>query len=587
LASFSRKIDGWLLKICVVAVNEIFTFAAGTSFQEQPIIMLKLKSVRPEWVTLIASAFLLSGFNSVLWQHLFDITAADGQGIAMRVAFGVMILAVFNIVLTLLAFRFVMKPVLTLIFLVSAGVAYFMSQYGVLIDAGMLRNFAETNATEVRDLLSVKLFVYIALLGILPSWLLWQIPVNYRRWHRELLSKVLVSVASVAVIGGVALVNYQGLSSLFRNHHELRLMVVPSNYIGASVGYLREQVVSARQPFTKLGEDAQRNPAWQTHGRKSLTVLVVGESARAENFGILGYHRDTTPKLDKEAGLIAFTDVHSCGTETAVSVPCMFSNMGRKDYNASKAKNEEGLLDVLKHAGLEVIWRDNQSGCKGTCDRVTVDDVSNLKDPVLCANSECRDEILLQGLQHFIDTLDKDTVLVLHQMGSHGPEYFKRYPKEYEHFTPVCESNALNNCSRESIVNGYDNTLVYTDHVLSTLIDLLRSNQDKVDTAMLYLSDHGESLGEYNLFLHGTPYMLAPEQQKHVAMLAWFSDSYQKSFSVDTHCLQLSREKPLSQDNLFHSMLGLLEVNSKVYNPQLDMFAGCRGAVIDGVLAKE
>jgi lipid A ethanolaminephosphotransferase len=587
LASFSRKIDGWLLKICVVAVNEIFTFTAGTSFQEQPIIMLKLKAVRPEWVTLIASAFLLAGFNLVLWQHLFEITSADGQGIVMRVAFGVMILAAFNIVLTLLAFRPVMKPLLTLIFLISAGVAYFMSQYGVLIDAGMLRNFAETNVTEVRDLLSVKLFVYIVLLGVLPSWLLWKTPVNYRCWHRELLSKVLVGVASVAVIGGVALVNYQGLSSLFRNHHELRLMVVPSNYIGASVGYLREQVVSAQQPFIKLGEDAQRNPAWQTHGRKSLTVLVVGESARAENFGILGYDRDTTPQLSKEAGLIAFTDVHSCGTETAVSVPCMFSNMGRKDYNASKAKNEEGLLDVLKHAGLEVIWRDNQSGCKGTCDRVTVDDVSNLKDPALCADSECRDEILLQGLQHFIDTLDKDTVLVLHQMGSHGPEYFKRYPKEYEHFTPVCESNALNNCSRESIVNGYDNTLVYTDHVLSSLIDLLRSNQDKVDTAMLYLSDHGESLGEYNLFLHGTPYMLAPEQQKHVAMLAWFSDSYQKAFSVDTHCLQLSREKPLSQDNLFHSMLGLLEVSSKVYDPQLDMFAGCRGAVIDGVLAKK
>jgi lipid A ethanolaminephosphotransferase len=265
----------------------------------------------------------------------------------------------------------------------------------------------------------------------------------------------------------------------------------------------------------------------------------------------------------------------------------MFSNMGRKDYNASQAKNEESLLDVLKRAGLDVIWRDNQSGCKGTCDRVTLQDVSNLKDPVLCTNSECRDEILLQGLQHFIDTLDKDTVLVLHQMGSHGPEYFKRYPKEYERFTPVCDSNALNNCSRESIVNGYDNTLVYTDHVLSTLIDLLRSNQDKVDTAMLYLSDHGESLGEYNLFLHGTPYLLAPEQQKHVAMLAWFSDTYQKSFSVDTHCLQLSRQQPLSQDNLFHSMLGLLEVKSKVYNQDLDMFAGCRGAVIDGVLAKE
>jgi len=564
-----------------------FSQSTRLFFQEQSLIMLKLKAVRPEWVTLFASAFLLLGFNLVLWQHLFEITAADGKGIAMRVAFGVMILAAFNIVLTIFAFRPLLKPLLTLLFLVSAGVAYFMSQYGVMIDAGMLRNFAETNATEVRDLLSLKLFAYILLLGVLPCLLLWKVPVNYRRWHRELFSKVIVSVASAAVIGVVALANYQGLSSLFRNHHEIRLMLVPSNYIGASIGYLQEQVVSAQQPFIKIGEDAQRNPDLRLQPRKSLTVLVVGESARAQNFGILGYDRDTTPQLDKEAGLIAFTDVHSCGTETAVSVPCMFSNMGRKDYNASKAKNEEGLLDVLKRAGIDVIWRDNQSGCKGTCDRVTVQDVSKLQDPALCANSECRDEILLQGLQSFIDHLDKDTVLVLHQMGSHGPDYFKRYPKEYEHFTPVCESNALNNCSRESIVNGYDNTLVYTDHVLASLIDVLRSNQDKVDTAMLYLSDHGESLGEYNLFLHGTPYMLAPEQQKHVAMLAWFSDSYQKAYSVDTHCLQLSRDKPLSQDNLFHSMLGLLEVRSSVYQPALDMFAGCRGAVIDGVLAKQ
>lgn len=562
-------------------------FDAALLSRNKLIVMFNIKPLRPEWVTLIACAFLLLGCNFVLWQHLFGITASDGRGIAMRVAFGVMIFGAFNLILTWLAFRRVLKPVLILLFLISAGVAYFMNQYGVLIDSGMFRNFAETNATEVRDLLSLKLLGYILLLGVLPSWLLWKTPISYRRWHRELLSKLLVSVGCAAAIGGVALANYQGLASLFRNHHELRLMIVPSNYVGASIGYLREQVVSARQPFVKIGEDAQRNPTWQAHTRKSLTVLVVGESARAENFGILGYERNTTPQLSQENGLIAFTDVTSCGTETAVSVPCMFSNMGRKNYDASKAKNEEGLLDVLKRAGLEVIWRDNQSGCKGTCDRVTLDDVSNLKDPALCANSECRDEILLQGLQHFIDTLDKDTVLVLHQMGSHGPEYFKRYPKEYERFTPVCQSNALNNCSRESIVNGYDNTLVYTDHVLATLIDLLRSNQDKVDTAMLYLSDHGESLGEYNLYLHGTPYMLAPSQQKHVAMLAWFSDSYQKAFAVDTHCLQQSREKPLSQDNLFHSMLGLLEVDSQVYDRGLDLFAGCRGSVVDGVLARQ
>ncbi|MBC8878096.1 MULTISPECIES: phosphoethanolamine transferase [Pseudomonas] len=534
------------------------------------------RTVRPEVVTLLASAFLLLGFNINLWQHLFSITSADSKGLAMRFAFGLMIFCVFNIVLTLLAFRRVLKPVLISLFMISAGVVYFMTEYGVMIDAGMFRNFAETNVTEVQGLLSLKLALYILLLGIVPSLILWKLPISYRRWHLELFSKLLVTVACCVAIGAVALANYQGLSSLFRNHHELRLMVVPSNYIGASLGYLNEQVISARRPFVKIGEDAKRSADWATHARKSLTVLVVGESARAENFGILGYGRNTTPNLNKESGLVAFTDVYSCGTETAVSVPCMFSNMGRKNYNATQARNQEGLLDVLKRAGIDVIWRDNQAGCKGTCDRVTFQDVSNLKDPLLCNNHECRDEILLQNLQAFIDGLDKDTVLVLHQMGSHGPEYYKRYPKDFETFTPVCESNALNNCSRDSIVNGYDNTLLYTDHVLSTLIDLLRTNQNKVDTAMVYLSDHGESLGEYNLFLHGTPYVLAPDQQKHVPMMVWLSDTYQKSFAVTPECLAKQRNAPLSQDNLFHSMLGLLKVDTKVYDPSLDMFAACR-----------
>ncbi|MEK1940378.1 MAG: phosphoethanolamine--lipid A transferase [Pseudomonas sp.] len=537
---------------------------------------LKVKAIRPELLTLIGSAFLLLACNSVLWSHVFSITPSTGAGLMMRLAFGLIVLAAFNLVLTLLAFRWVLKPVLTLLLLISAGVAYFMSQYGVVIDLGMLRNAAQTNATEVRDLLSLKLALYVLFLGILPAMLVWFTPVNYRRWPRELFTKLLVIITCAAVVGGVALLNYQGLASLFRNHHELRLLVVPSNYVGASFSYLREQVKTEGEPFRTLGADAVKAPAWQSHRHKSLTVLVVGESARADNFGILGYERNTTPKLKAQAGVIAYPNAHSCGTETAVSVPCMFSNLGRANYKASIAYSQEGLLDVIKRAGLNVQWRDNQSGCKGTCDRVNFEDVSNLKDPALCANSECHDEILLQGLQNYIDNLQQDTVLVLHQMGSHGPEYFKRYPKEFEQFTPVCTSNALNECSRESIINGYDNTILYTDHVLSGLIDVLRSNQSKVDTAMLYMSDHGESLGEYNLYLHGTPYMMAPEQQKHVGMLAWFSDSYQQEFQVNADCLRAQREQPVSQDNLFSSMLGLLQVNTQVYEKGLDMFAGCR-----------
>lgn len=544
-----------------------------------------IKPVRAELVTALASCFLLLGFNSLLWRHLSSIVDAGFAGWLLILAFGVMLASLFNIVICLFAFKQLLKPVLIALFMISAGVAYFMSQYGVVIDTGMLRSFVETNATEVRDLLSVRLLGYMVVLGIVPSLLLWKTPILYRRWHRELAVRVSVCAGCALVIGAVAILNYQGLASLFRNHHELKLMVVPSNYLSASIGYLREQVVTVRKPFVQIGEDAALSDEWKQRTRKSLTVLVVGESARAENFGILGYNRDTTVELRQEEGLIAFSNVTSCGTETAVSVPCMFSSMGRKDYNASTAKSQEGLLDVLKRAGLDVVWRDNQSGCKGTCDRVTFEDVSHSKDAELCAHDECRDEILLKGLQQFIDHLNKDTVLVLHQMGSHGPAYFKRYPREFEHFTPVCESNALDQCTRQSIINGYDNTLLYTDHVLASLVRILRSNQDKVDTAMLYISDHGESLGEYNLFLHGTPYMLAPDQQKHVPMLAWFSVGYQRSFAVDTQCLQRKHDTALSQDNLFHSMLGLLQVNTGIHDPTLDIFSGCRNAPVDRVLS--
>ncbi|MGV8844433.1 MAG: phosphoethanolamine transferase [Pseudomonas sp.] len=540
--------------------------------------MLNIKAMRPEVLTLLLSVLFLSCFNFSLWQHLAQITESDWRGLLLRGSFALLLLAAFTLLLTLLAFRWVFKPLLTLLLFSGAGAAYFMSQYGVMIDKGMLRNILETNPAEAADLFSLKLGLYLLLLGALPTWLLWETPVNYRRWHAELLSKLLVIAGCSAILLGVALSNYQGLSSLFRNHKELRLLVTPSNLVNAGDGYLREQYASAKKPFSTLGEDAHKGPQWQQRQRTSLTVLVVGESARAQNFSLLGYARNTNPELQKEAGLISYPNVHSCGTETAVSVPCMFSNMTRDNYRASVAQNQEGLLDVLQRAGLQVIWRDNQSGCKGACDRVIQDNVSDDHDPSLCANGECHDEILLKNLQTFIDNLQQDTVLVMHPMGSHGPAYYKRYPKEFEKFTPACASNALNQCTEAQIVNGYDNTIYYTDHVLATLIDLLRKNQDTLDSAMLYLSDHGESLGEYNLFLHGTPYLLAPDEQKHVAMFSWFSDSYQQDFGLNTDCLRSQRTQPLSHDYLYHSMLGLLQISTQTYQPELDMFAGCRQA---------
>ncbi len=503
-----------------------------------------------------------------------EITSEDNRVLAF--AFVSMLVCAFNAILALLVGRRTLKPILMFIFPVSAGAAWFMSKYGIVIDNGMFRNLAETDLKEVRDLLSLKFFWYMLLCGVVPAVVIWKLPIRYRAGLMGFTVSLLVALASGLLMVVVALSNYQGLASLLRNHHELRLLVVPSNVIGAGLSYLNEQSVSSRQPFMQIAVDAHKVAAWRDHALPSLTVLVIGESARADNFGVLGYSRDTTPNLAQEEGVLAFGNVHSCGTETAVSVPCMFSDLGRRGYSASRAQNEEGLLDVLQRAGFRVLWLDNQSGCKGTCARVGYRNLSQSTDPDNC-DSECHDGILLRDLPDLLDHLTEHTVLVLHQMGSHGPDYYKRYPEGFEHFKPVCSSNALDECSRESIINGYDNTIRYTDHLLASLIDTLRSRQRQVDSAMIYLSDHGESLGEYNLYLHGAPYMLAPDQQKHVPLIVWFSEGYKQASHLDSACLRLRQGNAYTQDNLFHSMLGLLDISTSAYNPALDLFAGCRG----------
>jgi lipid A ethanolaminephosphotransferase len=270
--------------------------------------------------------------------------------------------------------------------------------------------------------------------------------------------------------------------------------------------------------------------------------------------------------------------VQSCVTATAVSVPCVFSALGRARYDDTRAAAQEGLLDVLSHAGFEVVWRDNNSGCKGVCDRVSFTDVSApAPGKEHCNAEECYDEALLEGLPELIRRSNKDLVVVLHQKGSHGPAYAKRYPAGFGRFGPVCDIANLEQCSREAIVAAYDNTILYTDDFLAKTIGMLRAaaRDDGVNTTMLYFSDHGESLGEGKLYLHGAPYFFAPDEQTHVPMMLWMSDGFIHRFRIDPACPGARRDQALSHDNVFHSVLGMLDVNTAVLNPKLDLFHAC------------
>jgi lipid A ethanolaminephosphotransferase len=326
-----------------------------------------------------------------------------------------------------------------------------------------------------------------------------------------------------------------------------------------------------------VGTDARVIHLASTDRKPRVFVLVLGETARAANFSLFGYGRPTTPAL-AELDVTAFHDVTSCGTSTEVSVPCMFSPYGREDYDERRIRNSEGLLDVLARAGYAVAWLDNQSGCKGVCQGAGIEyrKLEAHDSPQQCASGECYDGILVPALRSELARVRKDTVIVLHMMGNHGPAYYRRYPPEFRRFMPDCATAELRTCTREQVVNAYDNAIVYTDHVLAGIVQALASSP-KIDAAMLYVSDHGESLGENGLYLHGLPYSIAPDTQTRVPMIAWLAPAFAANAFVNLRCVRAKARDPLSHDHLFHSVLGLLDVQTRVYKPERDIFGSCRG----------
>lgn len=530
--------------------------------------------------TLVFSVALLlaSAGNSNFWPIF--VHALGGLSLAhlpLLVGSFAIVALLFHGVLTLASFRFVVKPALIAALFTASAAAWFINEYGIVIDKTMIQNIFETDRREAVELLNWRLGLFIALTAGLPSLLVARAPIRFPAGVRGIGQRAAISAASLTLAALLLVLMFKSLAPAVREHRELRYLLTPTNVIQALDGYVHQRR-SRPGAVAALGRDAVKGSRWTGQARRTVTVIVVGETARAANFSLNGYARATTPLLAREPGLINFTRVQSCGTATAVSVPCVFSALGRARYDDTLARKQEGLLDVLSHAGFEVLWRDNNSGCKGVCDRVRFEDLSapGMGKPH-CHDDECYDEGLLAGLPELIRRTDKDLVVVLHQKGSHGPNYAKRYPAGFARFGPVCETGSFEHCTREAIVAAYDNTILYTDYFLARTIGLLRAaaRDDDVDTTMLYFSDHGESLGEGNMYLHGAPYFLAPEEQTHVPMMLWMSDGFTNRFHIDAACLRARRDQALSHDNVFHSVLGMLDVETAVRNPKRDLFHAC------------
>ncbi|WP_410169743.1 phosphoethanolamine transferase [Acinetobacter rathckeae] len=521
----------------------------------------------------------MSGFaNFRFYQKVTEYSAFQGfsQILFLCVTF-LIITALYLFVLQIISWHRTAKTVALLFIVLTASSSYFVNQLGIDITKEQIQNVMQTDVNEVKDLISVPFFIHFFEFFFIPLIVLLCINIQPKRFLTTFYQKIIISFIALFVVGLGLFSFYSQYAPIFREHRELKGQISPLNVISNGGSYFKKQFKQGNPPLVQYGTDAQFVGQAQT---PKIVVLIVGETGRAQSFSLNGYNRQTNPELS-QLDVINFTAATSCGTQTSVSLPCMFSGMPRKEYDEGLASHREGLLDIAKRAGYEVTWIDNNSGCKGACDRIqhVIIPENDPKYKQWCDGGECYDEVLLQGLQHYLSGLDlkalkQNQLIVLHQVGSHGPAYYKRYPKEFETFKPVCATNSIQKCSREQLINTYDNTIVYTDYIISSVVKQLQALP--VASSMFYLSDHGESTGENGMYLHGAPYMIAPKEQTHIPMMLWFSPQWPTK-AQSTACLKKKVHDAVSQDNLFPTVLNLLDVKTAVSDVNLDLLHQCQG----------
>ena len=465
------------------------------------------------------------------------------------------------LILQLLCYRSTAKAVLITMVLVAAVCGYFTDAYGTIFDRNMLINSLQTDQAEAMDLMAPSFAIRVVLLGIIPAFIISKIRLKRFSWQRAILQKTATLVASIALIALCLIPFGDQYASFFRQHKEVRYYSNPITPIYSVVKLGTDYIAERQRPDTLIlhAADAKRSAAVNSTAKPKLMVFVVGETVRADHIGLNGYTRNTTPLLAKQADIYSFKNVTACGTSTAYSVPCMFSYANQSDYDVDTAAYNENVLDTLNKQGVKVIWRDNNSSSKGVADRVVFEDYKTPDKNPNC-DSECRDIGMLDGFDKMVksDSSQKDTLVILHQMGNHGPAYYKRYPKTFEKFQPVCMTNELSKCDAQSVINGYDNAIGYTDYFLNSVIETLKPYQQDYEVVMVYISDHGESLGENNIYLHGLPYSIAPNAQKQVPLIVWSPASNR----ISSESLTSMSTQPVSHDFITPTLLSFFDITT-------------------------
>jgi len=420
-----------------------------------------LKTLSQHKLILFSAIFFTIFYNFSFFKGVVNTYGFSGLDTVYILSTAILLISLMTFLGSIFSSKYTTKAILVALFTISSFTAYFMDSYGVIIDTDMIRNTMQTNFAESMDLFSFRLILYVVFLALIPSYIiLYKVKIEYKSFKKELLSKLKTAVLSFLTVLVILISFSKFYTSFFREHKPLRYAANPIYWVYSIGNYIHQTFDVISTTLQEIGRDAR--VIEPRHEPKELIILVVGEAARADRFSINGYEKKTNPLLEQE-DIISFSNMYSCGTSTAHSVPCMFSMYDKDEYSYKKAISTENILDILKNTeDVSILWRDNNSDSKGVALRTLYEDFKTPKTNTIC-DEECRDEGMLVGLEEYIaQNKGKDILIILHQMGNHGPAYYKRYPKEFEKFTPVCKTNQLENCTKEEIGNAYDNAIFYT-----------------------------------------------------------------------------------------------------------------------------
>jgi len=504
----------------------------------------------------IVSIGTLLLYNIPFFDYVANNTNESFLGKTFLLTSLVVIMLVLNFMmtyLTMFVMRIVGRILLAILAIINATAVYFIFTYSVMMDSTTIENVFNTRYSEASGFFSWSLWLSIFVFGILPALYCLLQPVVYGKVKKL----GIYCGSSLAIVLVIALMNIGQTLWISQHDTELGGLLQPWSYIVNTC-----RIISTNQD--KQTEEIKLPDGKITDDEKAVVVLVIGESARKANFQLYGYDRDTNPLLSRQKELKVF-QATSCATYTTAGTKAIL-----------EPKNSDDLYELLPNyafrTGVDVSWRSSNWGEPPIhIDEYLTNEELGAQYP---DENMYYDGILLKELRQRIESSPKNKVLiVLHTSTSHGPKYAEKYPKEFEVYTPVAKNVEEGEKNVGLLVNAYDNTIRYTDFLLDSLISTLRS-MEEWHSAMIFISDHGESLGENKMFMHGLPMKLAPKVQYEIPFLVWLSKDFRayKPTSGTQDAPEGELPAVLEQHYIFHSVLNLLSIQSPAYDSHFDIF---------------